>query len=194
MLIKQEFDVAQPLGAVWAFFQDVPSIANCLPGANLTEDLGDDKYTGNVLIRMGPVKLSFSGTAEITERDEASHRIVVVGSGADEKGRGNAAMQVRARLVPLGAATRVNMEMDLVLSGAAAQYGRGMVADVTAILVTDFVSNMSSRFVALEKGLDPDAVAGAKPASGLAIGLRAARLALARVFSRFFLPYARPAS
>jgi len=193
MLIKQEFEVAQPLDGVWAFFQDVPSIANCLPGANLTEDLGDDKYGGNVLIRMGPVKLSFSGTAEITERDEANRRIVVDGSGADDKGRGNAVMKVTATLTPLGPSTRVNIIMDLVLSGAAAQYGRGMVADVTAILVGDFVTNMSNRLTALEKGLDPNSVASVKPASGLTIGLRAARLALARVFSRFFLPYAPPA-
>ncbi len=194
MLIKQEFEVAQPLDAVWAFFQDVPSIANCLPGANLTEDLGDDRYGGNVLIRMGPVKLSFSGTAEISERDEVNRRIVVDGSGADEKGRGNAVMKVTATLTPIGSSTRVNIVMDLVLSGAAAQYGRGMVADVTAILVGDFVTNMSNRLSALEKGLDPNSVAVVKPASGLTIGLRAARLALARVFSRFFLPYAPSAN
>ena len=194
MLIKQEIDVAQPLDKVWDFFQDVPGIANCLPGANLTEDLGDDKYGGNVLIRMGPVKMEFDGTAAIVERDEANRRVVVDAAGADVKGRGNATMKVTAKLVQLGAATRVNIDMDLVLSGAAAQYGRGMVADVTAILVRDFATNMQNRFAALEKGLDPNSVVGVKPASGVTIALRAARLALMRVVNRFFAPYAPPAS
>lgn len=193
MRIKQEFNVNQSMDQVWAFFQDVPGIANCLPGANLSADLGDDKYGGGVLISMGPVKLDFDGVAQIVERDEASKTIVVDASGADKKGRGNATMKVTARLAHLGAGTRVNMDMDLVLSGAAAQYGRGMVADITAILVDDFVKNMSNRISALERGLDPYSVVEAKPASGLALGLRAARLALMRVFRRFFLPYA-PAS
>ena len=192
MLIKQEFEVGQPIDKVWAFFQDIPGIANCLPGANLTQELGNDKYGGNVLIRMGPVKMNFDGTAEIVERDEPNKRILVDASGADEKGRGNAAMKVAARLMSLGPSTRVNVDMDLVLSGAAAQYGRGMVADVTAVLVRDFATNMQNRFTALERGLDPNSVTGVKPASGLAIGLRAVRMALARVLSRFFVPYSPP--
>ena len=82
-------------------------MAACLPGAELTEDLGDDKYEGQVAIRMGPVKLQFAGTAEITERDDAAKRIVVDAAGADEKGRGQAAMMVTApRCRPAAAAPR----------------------------------------------------------------------------------------
>ena len=73
-------------------------MAACLPGAELTEDLGDDKYRGKVAVRMGPVKLQFAGTAEIKERDDAAKRIVVDAAGADEKGRGQAAMLVTATL------------------------------------------------------------------------------------------------
>ncbi len=99
MLIKNEFEVAQPVDKVWRFFDDIPQVAACLPGAELTDDLGDDKYRGKVAIRMGPVKLQFAGTAEIKERDDAAKRIVVDAAGADEKGRGQAAMLVTAQLV-----------------------------------------------------------------------------------------------
>ena len=93
MLIKNDFEVAQPIDKVWRFFDDIPQVAACLPGAELTEDLGDDKYQGKVAIRMGPVKLQFAGNAEIKERDNAGKRIVVDAAGADEKGRGQAAMR-----------------------------------------------------------------------------------------------------
>src|SRR6201987_4576411 len=94
MLIKNEFEVAEPVERVWRFFDDIPQVAACLPGAELTEDLGGDTYKGKVAVRMGPVRLQFAGTADITERDEAARRVVVHAAGADEKGRGQARMIV----------------------------------------------------------------------------------------------------
>jgi carbon monoxide dehydrogenase subunit G len=189
MLIKSDFEVAQPVEAVWQFFDNIPQVAACLPGAELTDDLGDGKYLGKVAIRMGPVKLQFAGTAEIKERDDAGKRIVVDAAGADEKGRGQAAMLVTAQLSPTAGGTKVEVAQDLQLSGAAAQYGRGMISDVTAVLMRDFAKNMQDRIGAVARGLSPDQIATAAPASGLAIGLRAALMALRRVFGRFFLPY-----
>jgi hypothetical protein len=189
MLIKNDFEVAVPADKVWRFFDDIPQVAACLPGTELTDDLGDDKYAGKVAIRMGPVKLQFDGTAEIKERDDANQRIVVDAAGADEKGRGQAAMLVTAQLVPTSTGTRVQVEQDLQLSGAAAQYGRGMISDVTTVLMRDFAGNMQNRITAIDRGVSPDQVTAAKPASGLAIGARAAWMALGRVARRFFLPY-----
>jgi uncharacterized protein len=189
MLIKNDFEVAEPIDKVWQFFENIPQVAACLPGAELTDDLGDNKYLGKVAIRMGPVKMQFSGTAEIKERDEAGKRIVVDAAGADEKGRGQAAMMVTARLVTAGRGTRVEVDQDLQLSGAAAQYGRGMISDVNAVLMRDFATNLQSRITAIERGLSPDQVGSAAPASGFAIGLRAMRMALVRVARRFFAPY-----
>ena len=174
---------------MWQFFDNIPQVAACLPGAELTDDLGDDKYLGKVAVRMGPVKLQFAGTAEIKERDDAAKRIVVDAAGADEKGRGQAAMLVTAQLSPTAGGTKVEVAQDLQLSGAAAQYGRGMISDVTAVLMRDFAKNMQNRIGALDRGLSPDQIAAAAPASGLAIGLRAAWMALSRVYRRFFLPY-----
>jgi uncharacterized protein len=195
MLIKNDFEVAEPVEKVWQFFSDIPQVATCLPGAELTEDLGGEKYKGKVAIRMGPVRLQFSGTADITERDETAKRIVVHAAGADEKGRGQASMIVTAALSKSGRGTRVDVSQDLQLSGAAAQYGRGMITDVSSVLMHDFSANMQDRITRIERGESAEqiAAAAASPASGLALGLRAARMALARVFRRFFLPY-QPAS
>lgn len=189
MLIKNEFEVAEPVETVWRFFDDIPQVAACLPGTELTEDLGDDHYRGNVAIRMGPIKLQFAGTAHITERDDSAKRIVVDAAGADEKGRGQAALLVTAQLVQIAGGTRVQVAQDLQLSGPAAQYGRGMISDVSAVLMRDFASNMQARIGAAARGDSSARAATAAPASGLAIGLRAAWMALARVARRFFMPY-----
>src|SRR6266568_6972618 len=190
MLIKNEFEVAEPVEKVWQFFDNIPQVAACLPGAELTEDLGDDKYKGKVAVRMGPVRLQFAGTADITERDEAAKRLVVHASGADEKGRGQASMIVTATLVRAGRGTKVDVSQDLQLSGAAAQYGRGMISDVSAVLMRDFSVNLADRIDRAERG---EAVTGpataAAPASGFTLGMRAALMALRRVFRRFFVPY-----
>jgi carbon monoxide dehydrogenase subunit G len=189
MLIKNDFEVAQPVDKVWRFFDDIPQVAACLPGAELTDDLGDDRYKGKVAVRMGPVKLQFAGTAEIKERDDTGKRIVVDAAGADEKGRGQAAMVVTAALAPTAGGTRVEVAQDLQLSGAAAQFGRGMVSDVTAVLMRDFAQNMQNRITALDRGVAADQVASAAPAGGVGIGLRAMWMALSRLARRFFLPY-----
>ena len=191
MIITSDFEVAQPVDKVWKFFDNIPQVASCLPGAELTKDLGDDKYEGQVAIRMGPVRLQFTGTADVTERDEAAKRITVHAAGADVKGRGQAAMVVGATLSPKGRGTLVAVSQDLQLSGAAAQYGRGMISDVSAILIRDFAASMQDRIERLERGESAEqlAAAGASSAQGFTIALRAARMALMRVFRRFFLPY-----
>jgi carbon monoxide dehydrogenase subunit G len=189
MLIKNDFEVAEPVEAVWQFFEDIPQVAACLPGAELTEDLGGENYKGTVAVRMGPVRLQFAGTAQITERDEAARRVVVHASGADERGRGQASMVVTAALARAGRGTRVDVTQDLQLSGAAAQYGRGMISDVTAVLMRDFSVNLHNRIAAAQRGESPAGLAAAAPARGFSLGLRAALMALSRVFRRFFVPY-----
>ncbi len=191
MLIKNDFEVAQPVEKVWDFFGNIPQVATCLPGAELTEDLGGEKYKGQVAVRMGPVRMLFAGTAEIAERDEAAKRLILNAAGAEAKGRGQASMVVTATLVRSGRGTKVNVTQDLQLSGAAAQYGRGMISDVTSVLMRDFATTMQDRIERVERGESAEQIAasGASSASGLALGLRAAVMALNRVFRRFFVPY-----
>jgi len=193
MLITNEFEVAAPIDKVWRFFDDIPHVAACLPGTELTDDLGDDTYKGRVSIRMGPVRLRFAGTADIADRDNEAKRIVVNAAGADEKGRGQAAMTVTASLTRSRTGTKVGVAQDLQISGAAAQYGRGMISDVTSVLMRDFASNLQNGIARLDRGesLDTGAPAAAE-ASGFMVGLQAMRMALRRVFRRFFVPYQAP--
>lgn len=189
MRIVNEFEVAQSIDAVWAFFGDIPQVAACLPGTELTQELGPDHYGGTVAIGLGPVKLDFDGQAKITDRDEKARTISVDANGADKKGRGQAALALNAGLDQIPGGTKVAVAMDLQLSGAAAQFGRGLVGDITAVLLNDFAANVQNRLTAIQEGRDPNQVAQVHAAGGLAIGLRALRMALARVFRRFFLPY-----
>ena len=121
----------------------------------------------------------------------AGRRVVVHAAGAEEKGRGQASMVITATLTPAGRGTKVAVAQDLQLAGAAAQYGRGMISDVSAILMRDFSAAMQDRIERLERGETAEqiAAAGTGSAQGFTIALRAARMALMRVFRRFFLPY-----
>ena len=188
MLIKHDFEVSQPIEKVWEFCSDIPNVASCLPGATLTDEIAEDHYEGNVAIHLGPVQMQFAGRAAVKERDEATKTIVVDATGADQKGRGQAALGLTARLVPTANGTRVEVEQDLQLSGAAAQYGRGMVSDVSAVMLRDFATNMQTRIDAFDRGVALDEVE-TKSAGGFSIGLAAAWMALKRVARRLFLPY-----
>jgi carbon monoxide dehydrogenase subunit G len=187
VLIENEFAVGQPIEKVWRFFDDVAKVAACLPGAEITEDRGGEEYRGRVSVRMGPVALRFAGTAKITDRDDTARRIVVDAAGAEEKGRGQASMTVSATLKAAGGVTRVLVTQDLQVSGAAAQYGRGMISDVTSVLMRDFATNLQDGIGRAERG--EEVTGAAAPARGFSIGLQAALMALKRVFRRFFAPY-----
>ena len=102
MKITNSFEIDQPVDKVWEFFDDVPLVAACVPGANLTNKVGDDHYQGDVVISAGPVKLEFSGELKIKSRDEAKKMLVLDGVGADKKGRGNAATVLDVSLQPMG--------------------------------------------------------------------------------------------
>ncbi len=189
MLITQSFEVDQPVDSVWKFFDNIPLVAACLPGANLNDQVGDE-YQGGIVISAGPVKLEFAGSARVKERDDANRILVLDAGGADKKGRGTASALLTCSLKSLGASTKVTIAMDLTITGQAAQYARGgLVEDVTGVLIAQTAESMRARLVAIAEGRDPMAIDGPKSASGLAIGLTAFARAAKRVFARFFLPY-----
>lgn len=189
MLINQTFDVNQPVDQVWSFFDDIPLVAACIPGADLRDQVGEDEYQGDVTISAGPVKLEFAGVVKIASRDDAKKTLVLDAAGADKKGRGSANALLNVALQPLGGTTRVNLSMDLAISGAAAQYGRGLVQDVTGVLINQTAGSMQAKMAAIAEGRDPMAVGSPQAASGLAIAFTAFSMAAKRVFARFFLPY-----
>ena len=189
MLISQAIDVDQPIDAVWKFFDDVPQIAACIPGADLTEKVATDHYKGGVIISAGPVKLEFDGAAKVRSRDNAKKILTLDASGADRKGRGEAVAVLIATLTASPQGTRVNVSLDLQLSGTAAQFGRGLVSDITAVLVNQTATTMKNRMMAISLGQDPNSVGGPQSASAVSIGLTVVSRGAKRIFSRFFLPY-----
>ena len=189
MLISQTILVDQPIDDVWKFFDDIPQVAACIPGADLTDKLGTDHFGGDVIISAGPVKLEFAGQAKVKSRDNSKKIITIDASGSDKKGRGEAQAVLIAALSPASGGTTVKISLDLTVSGAAAQFGRGLIADVTAVLVNQTATSMQGLMKAISMGLDPNTVGGPKAASGVAIALTVVKKAAARIFARFFLPY-----
>jgi carbon monoxide dehydrogenase subunit G len=189
VLIESSIQVPHPIEDVWKFCQDMTQVAACLPGADLSRELGPDHYAGTVAINMGPVKLKFAGEAKVLERDEENRTIIIDAVGMDQTGGDRASLDLTVKLHPHGKGTTLNVSQEIHLSGAAAQFGRGMIGDVTQVLMSDFGKNVQTHLDAFERGLSASDVKGARSASGLAIGLRAAWMALKRVGRRFFLPY-----
>jgi len=149
MKITQEFTVARPLTTVWDFFQDVPQVAQCLPGAELLSDDGDGHYTGRVAVKLGPLSATFEGSATVTP-DAAGHTGLIDGKGADRRGNSRGAVKVSYSLVPDDAAsTKVVVDADVTLSGAAAQFGRGgLVTEMSNRLISEFVACCEGKLAA----------------------------------------------
>jgi uncharacterized protein len=150
--ISQQFTVARPPDEVWAFFQDVPAVARCLPGAELLEDKGDGAYRGKVKVRLGPFGANFQGEAKVTA-DPGTHSGHVEGKGVDRRGGSRTRMVMDYRLQPAGAGTEVSVNADVTLAGAIAQFGRTSLIHATAnILVQDFVRALEAQLAAGAEG------------------------------------------
>lgn len=148
MRIEQEFTVSRPLQQVWEFFQDVPEVAKCLPGAELTEDLGDNQYKGKLDAKVGPMTVSFEGKATVVA-DEESRVGVIEGSGADRRGGSRARVRVEYKLTDVGNGTRVSVDADVQLSGPAAQFGRiGLIKEMAGRLIGEFTNCLESKLAA----------------------------------------------
>ena len=150
MEINNSFEVPLPPKDAWKTLMDIPRIAPCMPGAELTGVLDKDSYNGKVSVRLGPVALTFAGQVKFTDIDEAGHKARVKAQGKDSKGRGGANANVDFCLEPLPLGTRVLVKTDLTLSGAVAQYGRasGMIQDVAQQLIGQFADNLKAQLAA----------------------------------------------
>ncbi|MGZ8583787.1 MAG: SRPBCC family protein [Actinomycetota bacterium] len=145
MLIENEFTVATPVDDLWAYLLDVERIAPCMPGAELTETIDDQHWKGKVNVKFGPVSLSFAGTVEMTERDDAAHRAVLHAKGMEAKGKGAANATVSSWLEPASEGeTTVKMTADITLTGAAAQLSRGLLPEISKKLTQQFADCLES--------------------------------------------------
>jgi uncharacterized protein len=144
MKLDNEFTVGVPIGQAWGVLTDLELIAPCMPGAQLT-GLTDGVYTGKVKIKVGPVTAEYAGTAHFAEKDEETHRAVIDARGRDSRGNGNASAVISAQLRATGTSTLVNVTTDLTISGRIAQFGSGMIKEVSAKLLGQFVECLEGR-------------------------------------------------
>jgi uncharacterized protein len=139
MELRNEFRVGEPVERVWEVLTDVERIAPCMPGAELQEVL-DEEYRGVVRVKVGPITAQYKGAARFLEKDDAARRAVVRAEGRETRGQGNANATVTAQLQPDGDGTTVSVVTDLMITGRVAQFGRGVLADVSAKLLDQFVA------------------------------------------------------
>jgi carbon monoxide dehydrogenase subunit G len=143
MKIEDQFRVDVPIEEAWRVLLDVERIAPCMPGAQLQEIEGDE-YRGVVKVKVGPITAQYKGAARIIEADEDARRIILKGEGRDTRGQGNASATVTVLLAADGAGTQVSVDTDLNVTGKVAQFGRGVMADVSSKLLGQFVACLES--------------------------------------------------
>jgi uncharacterized protein len=139
MELSNEFVVPTGVDDAWRLLTDVERIAPCMPGAELQEIEGDE-YRGIVKVKVGPITAQYKGKATFVEKDDAAHRAVLRAEGRDTRGQGNANATITATLASEGSGTKVTVVTDLAVTGRAAQFGRGVMADVSTKLLGQFVS------------------------------------------------------
>jgi uncharacterized protein len=196
MEFENSFEVPLPPEEAWKVLLDIERIAPCMPGAELTEIVDKETYKGKVSVRLGPVALTFAGQAKFEEIDAAGQKARVRARGNDAKGRGGANALVEFRLEPTAGGTKVVVHTDLTLSGAVAQYGRGvaMVRDLAGQLIGQFASALKAQLGASETAVAatrsetgepaapvPPPAPATKPISGFALMLRVLWNALVRL-------------
>jgi carbon monoxide dehydrogenase subunit G len=148
MELTHRFTVPVPVGEAWAHFNDIASVAECFPGATVTEADGDS-FSGSVKVKLGPIALVYNGSGTFTEKDDAAHRMVVDAQGKDKRGNGTAGAVVTMTMTDSsgsGTSTDVEVLTDLAITGKPAQFGRGVMQDVSDKLLGQFVACLEQRF------------------------------------------------
>ena len=143
MELKHDFTVPADVDTTWQTFMDLERVGGCFPGAKVTE-VTDDGFSGTVKVKLGPIALQYSGSGAFVEKDDAAHRAVIEAKGKDKRGNGTAGATVTVRLEPDGTGTKVDVVTDLAVTGKPAQFGRGVMQDVSDKLLGQFVGCIES--------------------------------------------------
>jgi carbon monoxide dehydrogenase subunit G len=179
MEFDNAFDVPLPPAQAWSLLMDIPRIAPCMPGAELTEIVDPQNFKGKISVRLGPVSLVFAGRVELYDVDTNNRSARVRAQGSDAKGRGAANATAMFRIEPDGAGSRVLIHTDLMLSGAVAQYGRGvgMIQATAAQIIGQFAGNLRAQLAQQPTPAAPleekqSVPVASKPISGLSLFAR----------------------
>jgi len=163
MDLSHQFRVPVPVGEAWAHFNDIGSVAECFPGATVTSDEGDT-FKGSVKVKLGPIAMLYNGSGTFVEKDETAHRFVVDAKGKDKRGNGTAGATVTLTMAAAGDSTDIEVLTDLSVTGKPAQFGRGVMQDVSDKLLGQFVACLEDRLGATgEVGADQDAEPASEP-------------------------------
>ena len=159
MKLTNEMVVPASVDEAWAVMLDIERVAPCLPGASIEASEGDE-YTGTMKLRLGPITSSFSGTIKIEEADEATHRAVLSARARDSRGKGTAAATITSTMAPADDGTSVTVETDLRVTGPAASFGRGVMQDVSARLMSEFAECLAAEMGRSSAGAVASSAAG----------------------------------
>ena len=163
--LLNEFTVNRPIDETWKVLTDVERIAPCMTGAELTEVDGE-VYSGHVKVKVGPVTAQYKGKAQFVEKDEAARKCVLKAEGRDTRGQGNASALITTTFSDEGGKTRVEIVTDLTITGRAAQFGRGVLADVSSKLIGQFVTCLETNVIGSEAPAAPAAPAESATGGG----------------------------
>lgn len=173
MELTNDFRVALPVERAWAVLTDLERIAPCMPGAQLQEVEGDE-HRGIVKVKVGPITAQYKGKATLVSRDDSAHVAVLRAEGQETRGQGNASATITATLTPDGDGTAVSVVTDLTITGKVAQFGRGVLVDVSAKLLDQFVTSLEAMVLADEPGSAVDTDAPTADAAPVAEGAEVA--------------------
>jgi len=192
MRLENSFNVEAPPERAWELLLDVPRVIPCMPGAELTETVDEKTYKATMAVKLGPISLKFATDVLLEETDEAARVVRMTANARELRGRGGGKATIESSLAEVDGGTRVDIVTDMALTGAVAQYGRGIVQDVSSQLVRRFAECLQAQ-LATEPASGgtvgaaaPAPPPPAKPVSGLALGLGAVARAAARLVRRLF--------
>jgi len=154
MELKNEFHVSVPIDVAWAVLTDLERVAPCMPGAELQEVEGDE-YRGIVKVKVGPITAQYKGVARFAEKDDDQHRAVLLAEGRDTRGQGNASATVTALAIPDNDGTTVSIVTELTITGKVAQFGRSVMADVSAKMLGEFADRLEADVLSQGSGSEP---------------------------------------
>jgi uncharacterized protein len=163
MQIENEFEVAAPPDRVFSFLLDVNRVVGCMPGAELSEVVDPDNFKGRVKIKVGPITVAYNGTARIAERDETARRAVLQADGRETTGPGSARASAVMTVVPAGSGSMVKLATDFNVAGRIANFGRGVMEDVSRRLVGQMAQCIKSNLESEAAEAAPAPAAAAEP-------------------------------
>ncbi len=184
MKLENSFQADAPPEKVWALLMDVPRIIPCMPGAKLDETVSDSNWLATMQVKLGPIGLTFATDCKRTNVDEAARSVTLTADARETRNRGRANATILSSLTPENGGTRVDITTDVSLAGTLAQYGRGMIEDISSQMVTSFANCLQAQLGNSTEEAEAAVAAQAKPISGLSLFFSSIGRRIGRLFGR----------